>query len=77
MSVTDRPIKLDVTPLSATIGAEIRGIDLRDLDDDTVAAVRQVWLDRKVVFFPGQHLTADEHVAVRARSWAKRPKAIR
>ena len=25
----------------------------------TVAAIRQVWLDRKVVFFPGQHLDPD------------------
>jgi taurine dioxygenase len=63
MSLTDRPTKLDVTPLSATIGAEIRGVDLRNLDTDTVAAIRRVWLERKVVFFPAQHLNADEHVA--------------
>jgi alpha-ketoglutarate-dependent taurine dioxygenase len=67
MTIQEAPAQLEVTPLSATIGAEIRGVDLRDLDDATVAAIRSVWLDRKVVFFPGQHLTADEHVAFAAR----------
>ena len=28
-----------------------------------MAAVRQVWLERKVVFFPGQHLDPDTHLA--------------
>ncbi len=60
-------VDLDVVPLSGTIGAEIRGLDLRDLDDATVAAVRQVWLDRKVVFFPGQDLGPDEHLAFATR----------
>ena len=55
--------KLDVTPLSAHIGAEIRGIDLREVDADTVAAIRRVWLDRKVVFFPGQDLDQRSHLA--------------
>lgn len=67
MTVQEQDVRLEVTPLSPTIGAEIRGIDLRDLDDDAVAAIRQVWLERKVVFFPQQHLTADEHVAFAAR----------
>jgi taurine dioxygenase len=52
--------------LSGSIGAVIRGLDLRDLDEETVAAVRQVWLERKVVFFPGQHLDPDSHLAFAA-----------
>jgi taurine dioxygenase len=60
-------VELDVVPLSGTIGAEIRGLDLRDLDDATVAAVRRVWLDRKVVFFPGQDLDPDRHIAFASR----------
>lgn len=64
----DLDVDLDVLPLSATIGAEIRGVDLRDdLDDATVAAIRQVWLDRKVVFFPGQDLDPAEHLAFATR----------
>jgi taurine dioxygenase len=60
-------VELDVVPLSGTIGAEIRGLDLREIDDATVAAVRRVWLDRKVVFFPGQQLDPAEHIAFAAR----------
>jgi alpha-ketoglutarate-dependent taurine dioxygenase len=64
---TDTDIKLDVTPLSGTIGAVIGGLDLRHVDDATVAAVRQVWLDRKVVFFPAQHLDPESHQAFASR----------
>jgi taurine dioxygenase len=57
-------VDLDVTPLSGTIGSEIRGVDLRaPLRDDEVAAIRAVLLERKVVFFPGQHLDAGQHLA--------------
>jgi len=58
---------LDVRPLSASIGAEIRGVDLREADDATVAEIRRIWLDRKVVFFPGQHLDQADHQAFAAR----------
>lgn len=66
MTVIDREVQLDVEWLSGSIGAVIRGLDLRDLDEETVAAVRQVWLERKVVFFPGQHLDPDSHLAFAA-----------
>ncbi|MET0894556.1 MAG: TauD/TfdA family dioxygenase [Acidimicrobiia bacterium] len=58
---------LHITPLSARIGAEIRGVDLRDLRDADVAAIRAAWLEHKVVFFPGQHLEPAEHLAFAAR----------
>lgn len=63
MTLTDTTVDLDVVPLSGTIGAEVRGLDLRELDAPTVAAIRRVWLERKVVFFPGQQLGPDEHLA--------------
>jgi alpha-ketoglutarate-dependent taurine dioxygenase len=54
---TERSTQLDVRPLSGTIGAEIRGVDLRQpLAPETVAAIRDLWLGYKVVFFPEQHL---------------------
>ncbi len=59
--------QLDIAPLSGTIGAEIRSIDLhRQLDPETLGAVRQALLDYKVIFFPGQHLSAAEHKAFAA-----------
>lgn len=57
-------VDLDVTPLSGTIGAEIRGVDLGEpLAPDVVAAIRAVWVQRRVVFFPDQHLDPAQHVA--------------
>lgn len=67
MTDTERDVQLDVNPLSGTIGAIIRGLDLRHIDEPTVAAIRRVWLDRRVVFFPDQHLDPDSHQAFAAR----------
>jgi len=68
MTLLANDLKLDVTPLSGAIGAEIRGVDLRDpLDDATIRAIRDVWLDRKVVFFPGQDLDPDQHLRFAAQ----------
>jgi len=59
---TATSVQLDIAPLSGTIGAEILDIDLhRPLDPETLGAVRQALLDYKVIFFPGQHLSPEEH----------------
>ena len=60
-------VALDITPLSARIGAEIHGLDLRDLTDAEVAAIRAAWLEYKVVFFPEQHLEPAEHLTFASR----------
>lgn len=50
--------------MSGRIGAEIRGVDLAgDVDDTTIAEIRQALLGYKVIFFPAQHLNADQHSA--------------
>jgi len=67
MTLLDTQVKLDYTPLSGTIGAVIHGVDLRDVDDATVAAIREIWLEKKVVFFQNQHLDPDSHLAFAAR----------
>jgi taurine dioxygenase len=58
---------LDVRPLSAVIGAEVHGVDVREADDATIAALRATLLRHRVIFLPGQHLTPDEHSAFAAR----------
>ncbi len=35
----------------------MRGVDLRDLDDDAVASIRSSWLEHKVLAFPDQELS--------------------
>lgn len=59
---------IDIVPLAQHIGAEIRGVELSpDLDDDTVAAIRDALLKWKVIFFRDQDLDRDSHVALGAR----------
>ncbi|HEY8526384.1 MAG TPA: TauD/TfdA family dioxygenase [Acidimicrobiales bacterium] len=64
-SADPEALGLEVRRLGGTIGAEVRGIDLRQpLDAATVAAIRRLWLDHKVLFFPGQHLEPHHQVAL-------------
>lgn len=52
---------ITVTPLSKALGAAITGVDLsRQLDDDTVAAIRRAWLDHVVIVFPGQDIVEED-----------------
>jgi taurine dioxygenase len=50
---------LRVEPLAGAVGAVVTGVDLADIDDDTVAELRAIWLDRLVVFFRDQELDTD------------------
>lgn len=59
---------MEVVPLTATLGAEVRGVDLADLDESTFADLRKVFLDHKVLFFRDQDLTLDAHIAF-GRRW--------
>jgi len=55
--MSSMPRSLTIEPISGTLGAEISGVDLaKDLDDATVAAIRQAWLEHLVVFFRDQDL---------------------
>jgi taurine dioxygenase len=68
MTLTSASLALDVTPLSATIGAEIRGVDAsQPLSETEVRAVRDALLRYKVIFLPGQHLAPAEHRAFAAQ----------
>ena len=55
---------LELEPLTATIGAEVRGVDLaHELDDDVIAAIRTALLEWKVLFFRDQHaLDRERHI---------------
>jgi taurine dioxygenase len=59
---------MDVLPLTAAIGAEVRGLDARvPFDDGTVRAVREALLEHLVLFFRGQSVTVDEQLAFAAQ----------
>src|SRR5260370_19600108 len=55
--------RLEVVPMTRHIGAELRGIDLREKpDDETVRAIYQAWLDHLVIVFPDQKLSQEDLV---------------
>ena len=56
--------RIDVVPSDAALGAEVRGIDLKTLDDATFARIHQAWLDNVLLVFRGQSLTAQDLVAL-------------
>lgn len=54
---------ITVTPLSDSLGAEIRGVDLsQPLDEATVAAIEEAWHRHLVLVFPQQDLTHDDQI---------------
>lgn len=52
---------METRPLAGQIGAEIRGLDLKGLDDASVADLRQAILDHQIVALPGQHIDDTQH----------------
>ena len=58
---------ITVTPVAGALGARLDGVDLRNLDDDTFAQVRDLLHRYEVVFFPAAHLSEDEHMGLARR----------
>ena len=58
---------IEVVPTGAALGAEIRGVDLRSIDDGAFAAIYQAWLDHAVVLFRDQRLSDEELIAFSRR----------
>lgn len=69
MSLAERTFtRFAVSPLTPRIGAEIEGVDLReDLTEGTIAEIRQALLVYKVIFFRGQEITEEQHIAFARR----------
>lgn len=64
----DRPYeRFDVQPLSPTIGAAVRGVDLGSVDDEVLAELRRALLEWKVLFFRDQAIDAADHRAFASR----------
>lgn len=58
---------LDINLSEAALGAEVRGVDLGKIDDETFAAIHRAWLDHLVLVFPDQALTDDDLIRFSAR----------
>lgn len=57
----------DVNRVAGALGAEIRGLDLAKATDDEITAVNALLSEHMVLFFPDQHPTVEEHVALGKR----------
>src|ERR1700682_476064 len=70
MSASPRKVQpggMTVIPTGAALGAEIRGIDVRDIDDTVLAAILSAWHDHQVLLFPGQDLVDEDLIAFSRR----------
>lgn len=58
---------LQVVPLSGAMGAEITGLDLHKMDDQSFAILYQTYLDHLLVLIRDQDLSDEEQVAISRR----------
>jgi taurine dioxygenase len=63
-SVTTR---VEIAPSGKTLGAEIRGADLKNINASEFATMYRAWLDRLVVLLRGQQLTDEDLIAFSRR----------
>jgi len=54
---------MKVKRIAGALGAEVEDVDLRELQRDLVAAIREAWLEHQVLFFHDQPLTLDQYLA--------------
>jgi len=59
--------RIQTVPTGAALGAEVRGVDLRRIDDRDFAAIHRAWLDHLVLLFRGQTLNDDDLTAFSRR----------
>ena len=58
---------VEITPVSGSLGAEVRGVDLRTVDDDGFEEVRALLHEHEVLFFPGAGIDEDDQLALGRR----------
>jgi taurine dioxygenase len=54
---------MDVKRLAVALGAEITGVDLRALTDESFREIEAALIEHHVLFFPGQTMSQQQHVA--------------
>ena len=62
-----RGVPIDVISTGAALGAEVRGVDLRDLDLSQFAALKRAWHDHQVILVRGQTLSDRDLIAFSRR----------
>ena len=65
--LTGHASRISVLPTGGTLGAEIRGADLRAIDDGDFATLYRAWLEHSVLLFREQNLTDENLIAFSKR----------
>src|SRR5262245_29465533 len=58
---------IEVTPVSAAIGAQVDGVQLARVDDQQFAEIHDALMEHLVLFFRDQDLDDEQHLAFAAR----------
>jgi taurine dioxygenase len=58
---------IDIVPTGAALGAEVRGIDLKNLDERQFAALERAWHQHEVILLRGQTLSDQDLIAFSRR----------
>jgi taurine dioxygenase len=59
--------RIQVKPIAGALGAEISGVNLRTMDDETFKEIKVAWLEHLVVFFRDQSITPEQQIAFAKR----------
>jgi len=59
--------RIRVVPAVGALGAEISGVDIKEIDDSTFAEIKRAWLEHLVLFFRGQRITPAHQAAFARR----------
>jgi len=59
--------RIEIAPIAGALGAEIGGVDLATLDDETFREIKAAWLKHLVVFFRDQVLTPEQQIGFARR----------
>jgi len=59
--------RIKVKPIAGALGAEISGVDLGTLDDETFKEIKAAWFEHLVVFFRDQSVTPEQQIAFAKR----------
>ena len=54
---------MEVKLLSGALGAEIKGINLKDTSDQNFKKINDLLLEHKVIFFRDKKITEEQHLA--------------
>lgn len=58
---------MQITPTSNSVGAEVGGVDLREITDADFDQIVDAWAEHGVLFFRDQELTPEDHIGFAER----------